>query len=150
MDKTIRKEFYDGIHEVYSIVFTDGKEDGIKLYLLSSADGGVYRESKVKRYKEPVLVVAKATLSMQRNDGTPEKVHDHPTFRATLKSLNMNGIESNTEADWELLRKAYIEFHGAFYEVIYVKPIIFVEDTFMAIEFECEERKDVTSLLIEE
>ena len=150
MDKEIRKEFYDGVHEVYSIMFTDGKEDGIKLYLLSSADGGIYKESKVKKYKAPVLIVAKATMSQQREDGTPETVHDHPTFRATLKSLNENGIESDSESDWETLRKAYIEFHGAFYEIQEVKPTIYVEDAFMAVDLVCEQRKDVKSLLVEE
>lgn len=64
MNKEIQA-FVDGINEVYATLFTDGVEDGINLYLLDpETSGGFYKESKVKRYKQPVLLVAKAQANM--------------------------------------------------------------------------------------
>ena len=48
----------------------------------------------------------------------------------------------------EYLRRGYIEFHGAYYEIKNVKPMTFVEDVFLTVVFECEYRSDVTSIFI--
>lgn len=152
MDKEIHKAFYDGIHEVYSTVFTDGKNDGIKLYLLcNDIIPNIYGEKKVKKYKKPVLLVAKAVSSVQPSGSEVERVVKNTiTFTVPFKSLNENGILCQTEDDWDYLSRGYIEFHNSFYEVKKASPNTFIEDSFMTVVFEAEYRKDIKGLLIEE
>lgn len=153
MNKEIQDAFVDGIHEVYSIMFTDGVNDGVKLYLLDiSTSGGFYKESKVKRYKPPVLLVAKAQTSMKPkgDDVIESEFKDLPKFTVTYKSLREKGIPCQTESDWDILKRGYIEFHDSFYEIKNVKPSTFVEDLFLTMVFECEYRPDVTKVLVEE
>lgn len=152
MDKEIHKAFLDGIHEVYSIMFTDGVNDGIELFLFSEDNNTVlYRERKVKRFKKPVLLVAKVVSGMQVNDvQVGIKILDNPVFTVPYKSLLENNINCQTEKDWEYLNSSYVKFHDMFYEVKKVSPNTFIEDSFMTVAFECEYRKDITDLLIEE
>lgn len=153
MNKEIQDAFVDGINEVYSIMFTDGISDGVKLYLLNpSTSGGFYKESKVKRYKTPVLLVAKAQTNMKdRGDAIADsEVKDYPKFTVTYKSMRDKGVPCQSESDWDILKRGYIEFHNAFYEIKNVKPQTFVEDVFLTVVFECEYRPDVTGVLVEE
>ena len=151
MDKEIQEAFVDGMNEVYSIMFTDGVNDGVKLYLLDpSTDGGFYKESKVKKYKKPVLLVAKAQTNMKvKGDEVIESdIKNLPKFTVPYKSMRDNNIPCQTEKDWDILKRGFIEFHEAFYEIKSAKPQTFVEDLFLTILFECEYRKDITSLLV--
>ena len=151
MDKEIQEAFVDGMNEVYSVMFTDGVNDGVKLYLLDpSTEGGFYKESKVKKYKKPVLLVAKAQTNMKvKGDGVIESdVKNLPKFTVPYKSMRDNNIPCQTENDWDILKRGFIEFHEAFYEIKSAKPQTFVEDLFLTILFECEYRKDITSLLV--
>lgn len=151
MDKEIQDAFVDGLNEVYSIMFTDGVNDGVNLYLLDpSTDGGFYKESKVKRYKKPVLLVAKAQTNMKpKGDEVVEaEIKNLPKFTVTYKSLRDRGVPCQTESDWDCLKRGYLEFHGDFYEIKSVKPQTFVEDVFLTLAFECEYRKDVSSVLV--
>lgn len=151
MDKEIQEAFVDGMNEVYSVMFTDGVNDGVKLYLLDpSTDGGFYKESKVKKYKKPVLLVAKAQTNMKvKGDEVIESdVKNLPKFTVPYKSMRDNNIPCQTEKDWDILKRGFIEFHEAFYEIKSAKPQTFVEDLFLTILFECEYRKDITSLLV--
>lgn len=152
MDKEIHKAFLDGIHEVYSIMFTDGKNDGIELFLLSDDNyTSIYKERKVKRYKKPVLLVAKAVSGMQVNDvEVGINILDNPVFTVPYKSLLENNIECQTEKDWEYLNRSFVKFHDVYYEVKKARPNTFIEDSFMTVVFECEYRKDIEDLLIEE
>ena len=150
MDKEIRKDFIEGIYEVYSTVFTDGVNDGIELFRFSDNVSNLYKETKIKVYKKPVLLVAKASAGIQVTDiEVGDEILDKPTFKVPYKSLLDNGIECQTEADWDYLEKSYIKFHNAFYEVQQVKPETFIEDSFMFISFGCEYRRDITSLILE-
>lgn len=151
MDKEIQEAFVDGMNEVYSVMFTDGVNDGVKLYLLDpSTDGGFYKESKVKKYKKPVLLVAKAQTNMKvKGDEVVESdVKNLPKFTIPYKSMRDNNIPCQSESDWDVLKRGFIEFHEAFYEIKSVKPQTFVEDLFLTVLFECEYRKDITSLLV--
>ena len=151
MDKEIQEAFVDGMNEVYSVMFTDGVNDGVKLYLLDpSTDGGFYKESKVKKYKKPVLLVAKAQTNMKvKGDEVIESdIKNLPKFTVPYKSMRDNNIPCQTEKDWDILKRGFIEFHEAFYEIKSAKPQTFVEDLFLTILFECEYRKDITSLLV--
>lgn len=151
MDKEIQEAFVDGMNEVYSVMFTDGVNDGVKMYLLDpSTEGGFYKESKVKKYKKPVLLVAKAQTNMKvKGDEVVESdVKNLPKFTIPYKSMRDNNIPCQTEKDWDILKRGFIEFHEAFYEIKSAKPQTFVEDLFLTILFECEYRKDITSLLV--
>lgn len=151
MDKEIQEAFVDGMNEVYSVMFTDGVNDGVKLYLLDpSTEGGFYKESKVKKYKKPVLLVAKAQTNMKvKGDEVVESdVKNLPKFTIPYKSMRDNNIPCQSESDWDVLKRGFIEFHEAFYEIKSAKPQTFVEDLFLTILFECEYRKDITSLLV--
>ena len=152
MNKEIQKAFLEGINEVYSTLFTDGKQDGVKLYLLdSSTKGGIYRESKVKRYKRPVLLVCKAQLNPSKTDESVEsEIKTHPKFTVPTQSLLDNGIECQKECDLDTLKRGYMEFHNSFYEIKNVTPNTFLADTFMTLLFECEYRKDVKEILVVE
>lgn len=140
MDKEIQKAFYDGVHEVYSIMFTDGIDDGINLYMLDEGNETFYRESKFKTYKTPILLVAKSVSSMQeRSDALADLDYsDSQTFTVTHKSLDEKGIPCATEEDFRELRKAYIEFHGSYFKLKKVQPRIFVENMYMAFDFVCD------------
>ena len=151
MDKEIQEAFVDGMNEVYSVMFTDGVNDGVKLYLLDpSTEGGFYKESKVKKYKKPVLLVAKAQTNMKvKGDEVIESdIKNLPKFTVPYKSMRDNNIPCQTENDLDILKRGFIEFHEAFYEIKSAKPQTFVEDLFLTILFECEYRKDITSLLV--
>lgn len=153
MNKEIQDAFTDGIYEVYSIMFTDGIADGIKLYLLDEETTKVnfYRESKVKRYKPSKLLVAKAepTMKERGDDDYPEDDYkDYPKFTVPYKSLRDNNIPCQTEADFRMLRKAYIEFHSAFYEVLEVGARTFIEDVYEFIVFNCVYRPDITEMIL--
>jgi hypothetical protein len=151
MDKEIQDAFVDGLNEVYSVMFTDGVNDGVNLYLLDpTTNSGFYKESKVKRYKKPVLLVGKAQSNMKvkGEEVVESEVKDLPKFTVTYKSLRDKGVACQTEKDWDILRRGFIEFHGAFYEIKTVKPMTFVEDVFLTILFECEYRGDITSILV--
>lgn len=151
MDKEIQDAFVDGLNEVYSIMFTDGVNDGVNLYLLDpDTEGGFYKESKVKKYKKPVLLVAKAQSNMKvRGEEVVEtEVNNLPKFTVPYKSMRDKGVACQTEKDWDILRRGYIEFHGAFYEITSVKPMTFVEDVFLTVLFECKYRQDVSSIFV--
>ena len=152
MDKRIHQEFLEGIYEVYSVVFTDGKNDGIELYRLSDSNySGFYKELKVKKYKKPVLLVAKAVSAIQPSEVEVQNdVLDVPTFIVPYKSLLDNNVSCQTEDDWNYLNRSFIKFHEAYYEVKSTKPGVFIEDSFMTITFVCEYRRDIKELLIEE
>ena len=99
MDKEIQEAFVDGMNEVYSVMFTDGVNDGVKLYLLDpSTDGGFYKESKVKKYKKPVLLVAKAQTNMKvKGDEVIESdIKNLPKFTVPYKSMRDNNIPCQT------------------------------------------------------
>ena len=75
-------------------------------------------------------------------------VKNLPKFTVPYKSMRDNNIPCQTEKDWDILKRGFIEFHEAFYEIKSAKPQTFVEDLFLTILFECEYRKDITSLLV--
>lgn len=113
MDKEIQDAFVDGLNEVYSIMFTDGVSDGVNLYLLSpDTDGGFYGESKVKRYKKPVLLVAKTQSNMKaKGDEVVEsEFKDLPKFTVPYKSLRDKGVACQTEKDWSILKEVTLSF----------------------------------------
>lgn len=78
------------------------------------------------------------------------EVHDCPKFTVPFKALNDKEIPCQSDTDFSVLRRGYIEFHGCFYEIKNVRPATFVEDTFLTLTFECEHDLQVKELLVVE
>ena len=144
----IRKEFVDGIQEIYTTLFTDGVNDGLKLYRLSkNTKPNVYGEQKYKLYEKPILLVCNAILTPTLGDNTIEEVKDVAVFKVPLKSLEDNNIDV-THEDLDSLRDCVIEFHNVFYTVENVSPKTFIKDVYLVYQFDCKEDKDITSVQI--
>ena len=149
-DLSIRKDFVDGLNEIFTTLFTDGKSDGIYLYLLSEkTKTNVYGESKYKLYQSPKLLVAKAQLTPTQGEQDVEAIKDKAVFTVPLKSLQDNDL-GVTNKDLDMLRKGVIEFHGVYYIIENILPKAYIEDVFLMYQFECTEDKYVTSISCEE
>lgn len=150
MNASIRKDFVDGIQEIFTELFTDGVNDGLNLYFLSEqtlADD-VYGEQKYKVYKKPILLVCNAQLTPTLGEQAIEVYKDMVQFKVPLKSLEEHNI-SVTHEGLDKLRKCVIEFHNVFYVVENVSPVTFVEDTYLVYKFECKEDRKMTSVILE-
>ena len=149
-DDSIRKDFVDGVYDIFTTLFTDGVNDGLNLYLLSeSTKPNVYGENKYKVYKAPILLVCKAQLSPTQGNQTVEEIKDVAVFTVPIKSLQDANL-GVTNDDLDTMRKAVIEFHGVFYNIDNITPNAYIEDTYLMYKFDCTEDKHVKSVQIEE
>lgn len=148
-DLSIRKDFVDGIQEIFTTLFNDGVSDGLNLYLMSDkTKTNVYGESKYKIYKAPKMLVTQARLTPTQGEQDVEGIKDSAVFIVPLKSLQDNGL-GVTNADLDKMRKGVIEFHGVYYTIDNILPKAYIEDVFLMYHFECTEDKYVTSVLVE-
>lgn len=152
-DKSIQNDFIEGIYEVYSIMFTDGKSDGIYFYPLHTPNKlNVYREEKFKKYKKPSLLVAKVSLTPTQGEDARETIKGIAKFTVPFKSLIDNNIDVSYP-NLEELRKGVVLYKDTLYEIDNINPSTFLEDTFMTYVFECSERvgaPNITVVLEEE
>lgn len=149
-DESIRKDFVDGVQEIFTTLFNDGESDGINLYLLSDkTKTNVYKESKYKMYKAPKLLVAQARLTPTQGEQDVEVIKDKAVFIVPLKSLQNQKL-GVTNADLDIMRKGVIEFHGVYYTIDNILPKAYIEDVFLMYHFVCTEDKYVTDILVEE
>ena len=149
-DLSIRKDFVEGVQEIFTTLFNDGVNDGINLYLMSEkTKTNVYRESKYKKYKAPKLLVAQARLTPTQGEQDVESVKGQATFVVPLKSLQNRGLGVTT-SDLDEMRRGVIEFHGVFYTIDNILPKAYIEDVFLMYDFVCTEDKYTTEVLVEE
>lgn len=153
-DQSIRKEFIDGVMEVYTTLLNNGSEetDGVFYYALSDkTQGSVYGESKYKTYKPPVLLVCKAVLTPTQGENDTEGVKDSAEFSVPIKSLTDSGL-TVTQEDLDAMRRGIMKFHDVWYLIDNVSPTVYVEDVFLVYKFSCTELKvfDEDSIIIEE
>lgn len=149
-DTSIRKDFVDGVNEIFTTLFNEGVEDGVELYLMSDKTStNVYGESKYKLYQQPKMLVAKANLTPTQGDNDVEAIKDKAVFTVTLKSLQDNGL-AVTNADLDIMRKGVMQFHDVFYTIDNILPKAYIEDVFLMYQFECTEDKHVTEVAVEE
>ncbi len=150
-DQSIRKEFIEGVQEIFTTLFNNGNEetDGVFLYLMSdeTQPHSIYGETKNKVYKEPKLLVCKAILNPTQGEQDVESVKEQAEFVVTLKSLQDNelGVTSN---DLENMRKGVMKFHDTFYSIDNIIPKAYVEDVFLMYRFMCTENKEMTSISV--
>lgn len=148
-DLSIRKDFVDGVQEIFTTLFNDGVNDGLNLYLLSDkTKTNVYGESKYKKYKAPKRLVTQARLTPTQGEQDVKSIKDNAVFVVPLKSLQDNGL-GVTNADLDIMRKGVIEFHGVYYTIDNILPKAYIEDVFLMYHFVCTEDKYVTSILVE-
>lgn len=149
-DESIRKDFVDGVQEIFTTLFNDGVNDGINLYLMSDkTKTNVYGENKFKMYKQPKLLVAKANLTPTQGEQDVEGIKDSAVFVVPVKSLQENEL-GVTNVDLDIMRKGVIEFHGVYYKVENILPKAYIEDVYLMYHFVCTEDKQTKSLLVEE
>ena len=149
-DLSIRKDFVDGVQEIFTTLFNDGVTDGLSLYLMSDkTKANVYGENKYKMYKAPKMLVTQARLNPTQGEQDVKGIKDNAVFVVPLKSLQDQEL-GVTNKDLDVMRKGVIEFHGVFYTIDNILPKAYIEDVFLLYHFECTEDKNVTSVLVEE
>lgn len=148
-DLSIRKDFVEGVQEIFTTLFNDGINDGINLYLLSkNTKTNVYGESKYKRYQVPKRLATSVSLTPTQGEQDVKGIKDSAVFTVPLKSLQDNNL-GVTNADLDIMRKGVIEFHGVYYTIDNIIPKAYIEDVFLMYQFMCTEDKHVTSILVE-
>ena len=150
-DLSIRKDFVDGVQEIFTTLFNDGVTDGLDLYLMSenTSSNNVYRENKYKMYKAPKRLVTQARLTPTQGEKDVEVIKDKAVFVVPLKSLQDNNL-GVTNNDLDIMRKGMIKFHGVYYTIDNILPKAYIEDVFLMYYFVCTEDKYTTEILIEE
>lgn len=146
-DQAIRREFVEGVHEIFTTLFNNGSEetDGVFFYSLSEKTAkNVYGENKYKTYKPPVLLVCKAVINPQHGEEDVEEVKDTATFTVTYQSLVENGLTDLTNAGLSLLRRGMMKFRDTYYKVDLINPRAYVEDVFLLYDFQCTQDTEVT------
>lgn len=149
-DLQIRKDFVDGMEEVFTTLFNEGVEDGIYYYPLSeNTTSNVYGESKSKVYKSPILLVASAHVTPVHGEEDIESIKGDASFTVPLKSLQNNNL-SVTREDIDKMCRGVIQFHNVFYEIDNINPSTYVEDIFLFYKFQCSELLGVKDVIVEE
>ncbi len=149
-DESIRKDFVDGVQEIFTTLFNEGVTDGLDLYLLSDKTStNVYDESKYKIYQAPKRLVTQARLTPTHGEQDVEGIKDEAVFVVPLKSLQ-NAELGVTNTDLDIMRKGVIKFHGVFYLIENILPKAYIEDVFLMYHFVCKEDKYTTSVLVED
>ena len=148
-DESLRKDFVDGVEEIFTTMFNDGVTDGLKLYLMSEkTKTNVYGESKYKTYKSPKMLVTQAHLTPTQGEQYVEAIKDKAVFIVPLKSLQNQQL-GVTNKDLDEMRKGVIEFHGVFYTIDNILPKAYVTDIFLLYHFVCTEDKQLDSINLE-
>ena len=149
-DTSIRKDFVEGVQEIFTTLFNEGVEDGLDLYLMSDKSiKNVYGESKAKVYKAPVKLVCQAHINPTHGQQDVEEVKGVADFVVPLKDLQDKEIDVST-VGLEVIRRGVIKFHDTFYKIDRIVPKAFVEDVFLMFTFYCTEDIHVSKVLVEE
>lgn len=150
-DREIRKDFIEGVQEVFTTLFNRGDEetDGVFFYPFSpDTTSNMYGEQKFKKYQPPKLLVCKAVLSPNLPNTTVEEVKSNAIFTVTLKSLQDNDLDM-TQSGLREMTKGVMKFHDTFYKINTIIPRAYVEDVFLLYDFNCSEDIYVTSVIVE-
>lgn len=147
-DEQIKRAFVDGIQELFTTLFNDGKNDGLDLYLLSEqTQVNVYGESPNKVYQKPKRLVTQARLTPTQTDPDVEQIKDKATFVVPVKSLQEHNLDL-TNRGLDKLRKGIIVFHGTQYIIDNILPKAYVEDVFLLYHFVCTEDRSRQNIVI--
>lgn len=131
----IRRDFEDGVDLIYHIMFTDS----IFLYLLNEEETkpNVYGEAIDKVYHDPIQLSGGVNLHVVVSPENSPAVEKDMVVRIATKQLKQNNIAFASEEDLDVLRKAKIRYKEAEYVVDFIRPKIFVADSWHSYDFEC-------------
>lgn len=150
-DLSIRKDFIEGVQEVFTTLFNEGVTDGVEYFALDldSTKQNVYNESKYgKVYHDPKMLVCKAEIAPTQGVQTVESVKNKATFTVTLKSLQDRNL-GVTEEDLSTMQRGIMKFNGLYYYIDLIRPKAYVEDVFLLYAFECTQILDRVEFFIE-
>lgn len=152
-DATIRKDFLDGVEEIFSTLFNEAKEpeDGIQFFAFKSGSSSIYQESKFKTYAPPITLVSGVSEVEQDGSTDVEAQKRHSIFKVPLKQLLDKGVAENdmTKDVIAELKKGLIKYKDVLYEIDIIQGKVFIENTYMLWEFHCTEIFDPDSVRIE-
>lgn len=152
-DATIRKDFLDGVEEIFSTLFNEAKEpeDGIQFFAFKSGSSSIYQESKFKTYAPPITLVSSVSEVEQDGSTDVEAQKRHSIFKVPLKQLLDKGVAENdmTKDVIAELKKGLIKYKDVLYEIDIIQGKVFIENTYMLWEFHCTEIFDPDSVRIE-
>lgn len=150
-DLSIRKDFIEGIQEIFVSLFNEGVLDGIYLYLLSDkTTTNIYSESKYKIYKKPKLLVSKAVITPVQGKQDVEYIKNNALFVVPLKSFMDNEVDITNKGLFNM-RKGIIKFHDVYYTIKNINPKAYIEDVFLLYEIVAEENLEIgESIRLEE
>lgn len=152
-DATIRKDFLDGVEEIFSTLFNEAKEpeDGIQFFAFKSGSSSIYQESKFKTYAPPITLVSSVSEVEQDGSTDVEAQKRHSIFKVPLKQLLGKGVAENdmTKDVIAELKKGLIKYKDVLYEIDIIQGKVFIENTYMLWEFHCTEIFDPDSVRIE-
>lgn len=132
---TIQRDFEDGIDLIYHIMFTDS----IFLFILNEeeTEPNVYGEAEEKVYFDPIKLSGGVGLHVVVSPENAPAVEKDMVVRIATKQLKQNNIKFSTEEDLDILRKAKIKYKEAEYVIDFIRPKIFVADSWHSYDFEC-------------
>lgn len=130
----IRREFLDGIEEVYGTLLTSVS---LEMLDVESTVTNVYDEAPEKVYKEPIQVISRVVLSISPNETADRNEFQKATFTVPTKQLITNEIPHITQEELEALKGVRITFNGIQYLVDLVVPSVCIADIFQFYAFQC-------------
>ena len=150
-DLSIRNDFIEGINEIFSSLYNEGKdpEDGIQFYAFSGGEDNIYQETKFKKYKKPITLISSVRESKEDGDTDIKAQKRKASFKVPLKNLITNGIESMDKDTVSQMRKGLIKYKDTLYEINKIEGNIFIENIYTLWEFQCTEVFDPDSILLE-
>ena len=150
-NETIKKEFVEGVNEIFTTLFNEGKEegDGISLFSLIREELNVYGEQENRIYNKPVILVAKVSETPTDGEQDIKKQKKSAVFTVPIKSLNDNNYTMSVE-ELKSLRSAIIEYGGVYYSIDKIQGKAFVENVYLLWEFYCTEEPDSFTLVVKE
>ena len=150
-DLSIRKDFVDGVYEIFSTIFNEAKtpDDGVQYFAFSGGESNIYNERKFKKYKAPIILVAKVQETVTEGSEDIKAQKRSAIFTVPVKSLTDNGIEEMNKSVIQDMKKGLIKYNDVLYKIDSIQGSAFVENVYLLWQFNCTEIFDPDSLQIE-
>ena len=144
-DLNIRKDFMDGVQEIYHTLFNEGKseDDGISLFLFREGSVNIYDEVRNKTYGMPVILSANIKLGT-KEEQTPTSPRGRvASIKVPAKEIEeKTRLDMNNQSDILTLSRSIIKYKGVYYEIDTLQGRAFVENVYLLWEFSCSEIMD--------
>ena len=150
-DLSIRKDFIDGVDEVFTTLFNEAKtpDDGVQFFAYSDGESNIYNERKFKKYKKPITLVANVSEILADENENVRSQKRTAKFTVPLKNLQKNGIKEMSKSVISELKKGLMKYKDVWYEIELIQGTAFVENVYLLWNFNCKEIFDPDSIQIE-